>query len=69
MMATIKMIYIAMGFRAFKLSINEGDCENGIYPVGQVTGLINDVPTVDELIKRMAKEARQAQAKLTESVK
>lgn len=69
LMATIKMIYIAMGFRAFRLSINEGDCETGIYPVGQVTGLINDVPTVAELVDRMADEALQAQEKLSEAVK
>ena len=42
----------------------EGDCDEGVYPIGQVTGLIEDNPTVAELMERIAAEARQVQAKL-----
>lgn len=62
---TLQLIYIAVGFKGFKLSILDGDNERGIYPIGQVTGLINDVPTVAELIKRMDEEAKSVLAKLT----
>lgn len=37
--------------------IYDGDEERGYGWAGQVTGLINDVPTVAELFKRMVKEA------------
>lgn len=37
--------------------IHDGDIENGYGWAGQVTGLIEDVPTVAELFSRMVKEA------------
>lgn len=37
--------------------IHDGDTENGFGWAGQVTGLIEDEPTVEELIARMVKEA------------
>lgn len=60
---TMKLAYIAMGFRGFRISIMDGDNENGIYPIGQVTGLIDDVPTAAELFERIVAEAEQVQKK------
>ncbi len=34
-----------------------GDVEHGIWSAGQVLGLINDIPTVDELVSRIVAEA------------
>jgi NADH:quinone reductase (non-electrogenic) len=41
-----------------------GDTKKGVLPVGQVQGLIHDLPTVAELFDRMVTEAKQAQAKV-----
>jgi len=61
---TMLLAYLAKGFRGFRLSIVEGDCDEGVYPVGQVTGLIQDAPTVAELVERIVAEAKLAQSKL-----
>jgi nitronate monooxygenase len=37
----------------------EGDQDLGIWSAGQVQGLINDVPTVAQLVERMVSEARE----------
>ncbi len=60
----MQLAYIAIGFRAFRLSILEGDADLGIYPIGQVTGLIDDIPTVEELMERTVAEAKEAQSKV-----
>src|SRR5690349_2461120 len=36
---------------------DEGDVDAGIWTVGTAMGLINDIPTVDELVSRIAAEA------------
>ncbi|RKF82794.1 Nitronate monooxygenase [Golovinomyces cichoracearum] len=36
-----------------------GDPEHGVWTAGQVLGLINDIPTCDELVKRIEKEAEE----------
>jgi len=61
---TMQLAYLAKAFRGFRLSMVEGDCDEGVYPVGQVTGLISDCPTVAELMERIVAEARQAQSNL-----
>ncbi len=40
-----------------KVVFEEGDPEHGIWSAGQVQGLIHDIPTCEELISRMVKEA------------
>jgi NAD(P)H-dependent flavin oxidoreductase YrpB (nitropropane dioxygenase family) len=37
-----------------------GDVEYGVWTTGQVIGLINDIPTCDDLLKRIEKEAHAA---------
>jgi NAD(P)H-dependent flavin oxidoreductase YrpB (nitropropane dioxygenase family) len=40
-----------------RASLIEGDTDPGVFPVGQVVGLIRDLPTVAELIHRIMHEA------------
>jgi NAD(P)H-dependent flavin oxidoreductase YrpB (nitropropane dioxygenase family) len=42
--------------------------EKGILPIGQVTGLIHDEPTVAELFDRIVAEAKAVQEKLSRQV-
>lgn len=59
-----QLAYMACGFRAFRLATEEGDLEKGILPVGQVTGLLKDEPTVKEVMERIVAEAKQVQKRL-----
>jgi NAD(P)H-dependent flavin oxidoreductase YrpB (nitropropane dioxygenase family) len=38
----------------------DGDIVKGVLPMGQITGIIHDTPTVQEVIERIVKEAKQA---------
>lgn len=46
-----------------KLAIHKGDMENGFAWAGQVMGLIDDIPTVKELILRIISEAEEISEK------
>jgi enoyl-[acyl-carrier protein] reductase II len=59
---------MANGFKAFQRATEDGDLEKGILPVGQITGLIHDEPTVAELIERIIAEAGQAQKELAAKI-
>jgi len=39
---------------------SNGDPEYGVWTAGQVIGLIHDIPTCDELVQRIEKEAQQS---------
>lgn len=57
---------LVAGTRGRERCIEAGDIEGGVWTVGQVMGLINDIPTCDELITRMVAEAKEAlNARLT----
>lgn len=43
-----------------ELGAIKGDMQNGYINSGQVAGLIGDIPTVQELLERMMKEAKEA---------
>jgi len=62
--ATIALAYLAKGFHGFRVSITEGDTDNGVYPVGQVMGLIHDNPTVQELLDKIVADAEKTQGRL-----
>jgi NAD(P)H-dependent flavin oxidoreductase YrpB (nitropropane dioxygenase family) len=47
-----------------KASMVDGKVEAGILPTGQVTGVIDEIPTVAELLERIMVEARQTLEKL-----
>ncbi len=59
-----KMAAMAVGFKAFKSGSVEGNNEKGVLPLGQVTGLIHDTPTVSQIMKRVMAEAKEAQKTL-----
>lgn len=60
----LQLAYMANGFKAFRLATENGDMEKGVLPVGQVTGLLHDEPTVKEVIERIVSEAKQVREKL-----
>lgn len=61
---SVQMARMAIGFDAFKKGCTEGDMERGVLPLGQCTGLMNDTPTVAEVISRTVAEAEQALEKV-----
>ncbi len=63
-----QLAYMANAFKIFKLATEDGDVERGVLPVGQVTGLLKDEPTVAELMERMMKEAEEARLRIDGAV-
>lgn len=51
---------LVAGARGRERCIEAGDLEDGIWTVGQVIGLIDDVPTCEVLLERMVAEAKEA---------
>lgn len=51
---------LVAGVRGRERCIEAGDLEDGIWTIGQVIGLINDVPTCDQLLKRIVSEYQEA---------
>lgn len=49
---------LVAGVRGRERCIEEGDINDGIWTVGQVIGLIDDIPTCEELLQRIVSEAR-----------
>jgi nitronate monooxygenase len=45
--------------------LEAGDTDNGLLSVGQVIGLVHDIPTVKELIDRTIKEAEEVVTNMT----
>jgi len=54
-----QLAYLANAFDAIQKATEEGDLEKGVLTVGQVQGLVRDIPTVEEIITRMVKEATE----------
>jgi len=44
-------------FMAFRLSMEQGNLEKGVFLMGQVTGIINDTPTISEVMDRIVSQA------------
>lgn len=55
-----------LGKRRAKAGIFEGDLVEGELEIGQVSGLINDIPSAGELFDRLLEEYREASQKLSE---
>jgi len=58
------LAFMANAFKAIRIATEDGDTERGVLPVGQVTGLLHDVPSVSELLERMVVEATEVQKRL-----
>jgi enoyl-[acyl-carrier protein] reductase II len=63
-----QLAFMANAFEAIRVATEKGDNEKGVLPVGQVTGLIHDEPTVAELFDRIVSEARQIQQRMGQMV-
>ncbi|HPK53652.1 MAG TPA: nitronate monooxygenase [Smithellaceae bacterium] len=61
-----QMAHMALAFEAFQKATEEGDTASGILPVGQVTGLIHDQPSVAEVVERIVAQAKAQQQKLND---
>ena len=59
-----QLAFMANAFETFRLATEEGDLERGVLPVGQVTGLLKDEPTVKEVMERIVAEAKQVRERL-----
>ncbi len=62
-----QLAFMANGFYAIRRATEDGD-EKGVLPVGQVTGLLHDEPTVAELMERTVTEAKAVQEKLVKAM-
>ena len=62
---TISLAYTANSFKQVNAATVNGDLNKGVLPVGQVTGLVNDMPTVAELITRIVNETYEVNKKLS----
>jgi enoyl-[acyl-carrier protein] reductase II len=54
----IQLAHFATAFDKIKAATEKGDLDYGVQLIGQCQGLINDVPTVKEVIERTVKEAK-----------
>ncbi len=57
-----------LGKKRERLGIFEGDAENGMIEAGQSAGLINDIPTVETLIKNLVEEFEKSYLELTRQI-
>jgi enoyl-[acyl-carrier protein] reductase II len=53
------LAYMANAFKLIRIATENGDTVNGVLPVGQVTGLLHDILTVEEVMERTVKEAEE----------
>lgn len=62
------MMRFAVGGRLFRKATLDGDVKDGILMMGQTVGLINDIPTVAEVIDRTVAEAEDIIKKMNAKV-
>lgn len=60
----MNLAHMAQAYLAIQKATQEGDLEKGVQLIGQVQGIIHDLPTVAEVIERTVKEAQAIQANL-----
>jgi enoyl-[acyl-carrier protein] reductase II len=65
----IKMARMATGFKAFEVGTMDGDNIDGILPLGQITGIIRDTPTVKAVVERIVEEAKKVLKDVEKKVK
>ena len=54
-----QLAYMANAFKKLQAATEDGDTQTGVLPAGQVTGLLHDIPTVQEVIERTVREAEE----------
>lgn len=60
MMETLKLAYFGAATEEIRQAIIEGNHEYGVQLIGQVQGLIHDIPDAHTIIQRVMKEAQTA---------
>ncbi|GLB50948.1 NAD(P)H-dependent flavin oxidoreductase [Neptunitalea lumnitzerae] len=63
--ASVEALKTHLGRGRAKLGMFEGDLENGELEIGQVSGLIDDIKPVAEIIKDLIAEFKEAQHRIT----
>ncbi len=63
------LAHFATAFDKIKWATEDGDLKKGVHLTGQVQGLINDLPTVQEVIERTIKEARESYKSMGNMIK
>jgi enoyl-[acyl-carrier protein] reductase II len=66
---TLQMAQMAIGFEKFRTGTIDGDNETGVLPLGQITGLVKDTPTVAEVIERVMSEAQEVMERMSSKIK
>jgi len=64
----MKLAHFVLAVEAIEKITIMGDTKNGVQLTGQVQGIIHDVPTVSELIKRTVKEAGEISRVISKKV-
>ncbi len=65
----MNLAHMAAAYVAIQKATQEGDLDNGVQLVGQVQGIIHDLPPVDAIIKRTVKEAQEIGKKINLKMK
>jgi enoyl-[acyl-carrier protein] reductase II len=66
---TLKLAYFGASIEEIRLAIQEGDHEKGVQLIGQVQGLVHDVPSCAEIMQRVLQEAEVALQLVTAQVR
>ena len=53
-----------MGLGKLRLGLVDGDTDMGSVPAGQIAGIVEDIPTCAELIRRVVNQAQEARVRL-----
>ncbi len=61
-----QLAFMANAFKAIRIATEDGDIKKGVLPVGQVTGLMRDIPSVAEVIERTVREAESIAVELAQ---
>lgn len=64
-----QLAFMANAFKAIRVATEDGDVARGVLPVGQITGLIRDIPTVAEAIERTVREAEAVSKELAKKAR
>jgi enoyl-[acyl-carrier protein] reductase II len=62
-----QLAHMAMAFESLQKATEEGNTQTGILPVGQVTGLLHDEPTVAQVMERLIREAKGRKKRLADA--
>jgi enoyl-[acyl-carrier protein] reductase II len=65
----MKLMHMATAFKKIQAATETGDLKKGVHLTGQVQGIINDIPTVAEVIERTIKEAKEAYDRMGKMIK